>query len=152
LLNYGKIFKREDFKMTMDDKRGISPVVATVLLIGIVVIAAVVIFIALSGLKTEVITKFGRSADSVCLNEVRLRASYSGSSLTITNTGTTGIYSVSLIKNDGETKTEVVSLAKGRSTTISVQNVKSIVPIIRGVNEEGDSADFECSDIKISVV
>ena len=39
-------------------KRGVSPVIATILLIGIVIVIALIVFLWLRGMQQEAITKF----------------------------------------------------------------------------------------------
>ena len=72
--------------------KGISPVIATVLLIAIVVVIGLIIFMWFRGLSEETITKFGKKNIKLVCNDVKFEASYSGTgSLSISNTGTVPI-------------------------------------------------------------
>jgi len=78
-------------------KRGISPVIATVLLIAIVLVVALIIFLWFKGLTQEAITKnLGggeQNVDLVC-NDVDFDASYSNNELFISNVGTVPIFNM----------------------------------------------------------
>ena len=78
----------------MSKKRGISPVVATVLLIAIVITIALIIFIWFRGFVQDSGEKFGQNVDLVC-ERVDFDASYSTITreLLISNTGDVPIYS-----------------------------------------------------------
>lgn len=76
----------------MNEKKGISPVVATVLLIAIVLTIALIIFIWFRGFVSDKGQKFGESVDIVC-EDVSFDASYSGGELFISNIGSVPIYS-----------------------------------------------------------
>src|SRR3989338_10710768 len=73
-------------------KRGISPVIATLLLIALVIIIALIVFQWMKGFTKEAVTKFdGTNIDLVC-NDVQFDASYSAGTLTISNSGNVPIY------------------------------------------------------------
>lgn len=71
----------------MKNKRGVSPVIATVLLIAIVVIIALIIFLWFRGLIKEEGTKFNKNVKLVC-PDVKFEAEYLSSTrkLNILNT------------------------------------------------------------------
>ena len=77
----------------MNNKRGISPVVATVLLIVVVLVLATAIFIWAISTVEEAIIKNGSPISQVC-DEVSLTAGLSGNQLRITNTGDVAIEGV----------------------------------------------------------
>lgn len=72
--------------------KGLSPIIATVLLITLVIVIALVVFLWIRGMTQEAITKFGGSGKpeniQLICNQVSFEASY---------TSTTGLY----IKNPG---------------------------------------------------
>jgi flagellin-like protein len=134
------------------DKRGISPVIATVLLISIVVVAAFIILIALLGFRTEVITKFGSPVETICANDVDLDATISGSDLTIRNRGDVGIWNVQVMDSSGsEISCDEVQIAIGRTKTISCSGADVVIPIIRGQDEDGNPKNYVCEDLEFSV-
>ena len=71
--------------------RGISPVIATVLLIAMVIVIGLIVFLWFRGILVEGITKFGKNVELVC-EEVGFEESYSGGTLSILNTMPTPIY------------------------------------------------------------
>lgn len=78
------------------NKKGLSPVIATVLLIAMVVVIALIIFLWFKGLTEEVITKFGKKNIKLACDDVKFQAGYGGGSLSISNTGTVPIYSFTI--------------------------------------------------------
>lgn len=56
--------------MSVDNKKGLSPVIATVLLVAIVLILAAIIFLWMKGFVTEQIQKGGKPIGEVCNNVV----------------------------------------------------------------------------------
>ena len=77
-------------------KNGVSPVIATVLLITMVVVVALIIFVWFRNINKEAITKFdGKNVEIVC-NEVIFESSYSSGELYILNSGNVPIYSMKL--------------------------------------------------------
>jgi flagellin-like protein len=69
------------------NKKGISPVIATVLLIGIVIMLGVIIFLWLKNMQQETITKFGDTNIVIVCEEIEFKASYSEKTLFISNVG-----------------------------------------------------------------
>ena len=49
------------------DKSGLSPVIATVLLVGLVVVSGLIIFMWFRGLTQEAVVKFDQNIQLVCL-------------------------------------------------------------------------------------
>jgi len=89
-------------------KRGISPVIATVLLIAMVVVVALIIFIWFRGMVGESATKFGKNIELVC-EDVEFDASFSSSTdtLSIVNRGNVPIFRVRIkIFEEGSHTTE----------------------------------------------
>ena len=75
-------------------KKGVSPVIATVLLIGMVIALALIVFIWMRAFVKETITKFdGQNVELVC-NDVKIQASYAGGQLSIFNLGNVPIYDI----------------------------------------------------------
>lgn len=87
-------------------KKGVSPVVATVLLIAIVIVLAVLVFLWARGFVGESITKKGRPVDQVC-DDISLDIQYSSSDgrLQITNTGNIPVFRLEVQKKTGGTET-----------------------------------------------
>ncbi len=82
----------------MKEKRGVSPVIATILLVGMVMVLAIIIFLWVQGMTAETITKFGgKNVELVC-GEVAFDASYSSGKLYISNNGNVPIFNMELKK------------------------------------------------------
>lgn len=71
-------------KMKRRGKKGLSPVVATVLLVSMVVVLGLIVFLWLRGLVSEEATKFGKNIKLAC-GDVEFDANYEQGILTITN-------------------------------------------------------------------
>lgn len=81
-----------NFKILKRGKKGLSPVVATVLLISIVIAIAVIVFLWFRSFIDDGGTKFdGENVELVCQNKVDFRAQYSSGRLSLSNTGNTPI-------------------------------------------------------------
>jgi len=75
----------------MKNKRGISPVIATVLLIAMVVVIGLIVFLWFRGMIVEPGMKFGKNVKLNC-PDVNFEASYSGGILSIVNIVNVPIY------------------------------------------------------------
>jgi len=74
-------------------KRGVSPVIASVLLIGMVVVIGLIIFLWLRGLTQEAVVKFDKNVELVCA-DLKFDTEYSGNKLTVSNIGNVAIYEI----------------------------------------------------------
>lgn len=87
------------------NKKGVSSVIATILLIALVVVLATIVFLWARGFIKEQIEKFGTPIENQCENidwEVRKVASSGDiTSLSISNNGNIPIYDVSIGLSDG---------------------------------------------------
>ncbi len=87
-------------KRMIKEKKGLSPVIATVLLISLVIILGAIIFLWFRGIVEEPIKKnLGGGEENVKMicNDVRFNAEYTGGRLQITNTGNVPIFDIKLI-------------------------------------------------------
>ena len=92
------------------NKRGISPVIATVLLIAMVIVIGLIVFLWFRGIVQEEGTKFGKNVKLVCA-DVKFDASYSDSTgiLSIVNTGRPPIYRMKMkISKEGSHSTKEI--------------------------------------------
>ena len=106
-----------------NNKRGVSPVVSTVLLIMVVIILAVIILMWSLGLVKEAITKevagITKSIDQYCVdvqNEIQPSVNTDGLSFGFSNTGSVPIYAFNLklnLKDSGESSTIEIPAGKG---------------------------------------
>src|SRR3990167_2760874 len=115
-------------------KKGISPVIATSLLIAMVVVIGLIIFLWFRGFTQEAITKFGGTNVELVCGDVQFDSSYSGGQISIVNVGNVPIYSFQLkIEKPGSHSTE---------------DIKDITDWpIEGLNQGGSFAEYIADDI-----
>src|SRR3990167_7699134 len=103
------------------NKKGISPVIATVLLITISIILIAIIFIWARGSITETKVKFGEDVKNVC-TEVSLEPNLVNSNLDIVNTGSrAGVSGVALRTSNGDLQECIFddAITPGKSISIN---------------------------------
>ncbi len=142
-------------------KRGVSPVVATVLLIAMVIVIALIIFLWFRGMARETITKFdGTNIELVC-GDVKFEASYSGGILYVSNIGNVPIYGMKIkISGDGSHVTKDLKdistwldtgLNQGGtfsgdiSTEVGTAKEITLIPVLIGTSEKGDKT-YVCDE------
>jgi flagellin-like protein len=133
------------------NKKGVSPVVATILLIVIVVIIALIIFLWARGFIKESIMKKGENVDFAC-DKVKLDASYftDTGELQISNIGNIPLYSFSVkIQTAGkiEKKDFSQSIANGQAVTVDIGSGDSIriIPVLLGqVKKDNSQVAYVC--------
>lgn len=82
------------------NKKGLSPIITTVLLIALVIVIIGVIFLWFKGMVEEGVTKFGKNIKLVC-DDVSFDASYSSGTLNVVNNGNIPLYRVNLQMSQG---------------------------------------------------
>ncbi len=148
------------------NKSGVSPVIATVLLITMVVVIALIIFLWFRNINKEAITKFeGTNVEIVC-NDVVFESGYSSGELDVINSGNVPLYSMKLRifkegsynTNDLQEITDSNWPAKGlnpgatfSSTTLSgfIDGADKVllIPVLLGISEEtGEEKIYTCGD------
>ncbi len=145
------------------DKKGISPVIATVMLIGIVIVIGLIIFMWFRGMTEEAVTKFdGQNIQLVC-EDVDFDASYSEGMLYIENLGnvpiwdmqvqkvSAGSYETVSIKEKHPNEWPVTGLNQGGATGHSVSDAGSyekfvLIPVLIGKNKEGVKKTSVCEE------
>lgn len=123
--------KRVDAKLKKRVK-GLSPIIATVLLITLVIVIALIVFLWIRGMTQEAITKFGNQNIQLVCNQVSFEASY---------TPTTGLY----IRNPGTVPIfgmDVQTIADGSHKTLDLRDktVTANWPEV-GLNQGGIFSD-----------
>ena len=95
----------------LDSKRGLSPIIATVLLIALVMVLASIVFLWARGFVTEQIEKFEQPVENVCSSvdfEVEIIDSEFGSdTLEVVNKGNVNIYHLDLKMFDTQGNSEI---------------------------------------------
>lgn len=136
-------------------KKGLSPVIATILLIAMVVVLGLIIFLWFRGFTEESITKFGGTNVKLICGDVIFESEYSSASgsLFLSNTGNVPIYSFKLkIQETGSYETvdvkDIVSdwpetgldqggIYSGLVSISSGADEITVIPILRGSSEAG---------------
>ena len=94
-------------------KRGLSPVITTVLLIALVVVSTSIVFLWFRGMVEEGVTKFGKNIKLAC-DDVDFRAEYNSGTLNIVNNGNIPIYSFDVrISSGGNFETKEMKEISG---------------------------------------
>lgn len=137
----------------MKQKRGISPIVATVLLVALVVIIAIIIFLWARGFIKENVMKDNRNAAEIC-KDISLESEIDNGLLVVSNTGNYPVHSLKIKGiTAGDSEIEVFEPVGGIGVgdtvdTIDVSDYDSIliVPKILGQNKNNENRIFECSE------
>ena len=87
--------KRCQNNFSLKNRKGLSPVITTVLLIALVIVIISIVFLWFRGMVEEGVTKFGKNMKLVC-DDVEFEASYSSGTLSIVNTGNVPIFRMNL--------------------------------------------------------
>jgi flagellin-like protein len=108
--------KKEMKKKVAKDKKGLSPIVTTVLLVVLTLVIIAIIFLWFKGMVSEGVTKFGKNIQLVC-GDVVFDATYESGVLNILNSGNIPLYSVDVkITGDGGYETKnIKDFAAGTS-------------------------------------
>ena len=145
----------------MIKKRGLSPVIATVLLIAIVVVIALIVFLWLKGITQEAITKFdGKNVQLVC-DDVEFDAEYLSGTIYISNSGNVPIYRVKA-RVSGEGSYSTVWVGEGDSDwpkqglnpggaysgPLDASNANKIllIPVLIGKTPSDDKKSYTCEE------
>lgn len=146
----------------MEEKRGISPVVATVLLVGIVIVIALILFLWFRNFKGETCTKFGGQNIELVCSDAEFFAEYSNNELYISNTGNVPIFGMKIrLDSIGSYETKDISELSGNwpssglnqggtfSGSIgSVSGVDSIIliPVLMGTCGNEGEKTYMCNE------
>ena len=134
----------------MKKVKGLSPVIATVLLIAMVIVLALIIFLWFRGMSQEAITKFDdKNVELVC-RDVVFAASYSGTTLSIQNNGGVPIFAMKIGEEGGGSYDTIdlqgtwpdKGLNPGRTfsgeVTVDVDATKlTLIPVLIGNSDDG---------------
>ena len=140
------------------NKRALSPVIATVLLIALVLILALIIFLWARAFIPEQLEKGGSPVQDAC-NDVAFTADYASPSVTIRNDGNVPLYGVEMAIKSGFSQQIISgdfiapsSIRAGETRTFDLgENAPSsgqlvIIPLILGRATNGELKAFVCGD------
>ena len=137
-------------------KKGVSPVVATVLLVAMVIIIALIIFLWFKSLTKESITKFGGTNIELVCDDVSLSSDYTSGVLTASNVGNVPVFGldVKIIKPGSHETKEISGISSNwpssglrqggvfssndLSTEFSGATRVVLVPILAGNSDNGE--------------
>ncbi|MEM4230511.1 MAG: archaellin/type IV pilin N-terminal domain-containing protein [Candidatus Pacearchaeota archaeon] len=146
MIKIGKLMKLKE------GKKGVSPVVASLLLISLVVVLSSIVFIWAKGFIKEVILKNGMPAQQAC-EEIALSVTIVGNDLQITNDGNIPVYGFSILvkKADGTItpiEKEGESISPGSALSVSETSISEgtnieVVPSILG-ESDGQRKIYKC--------
>jgi flagellin-like protein len=142
-------------------KRGVSPVIATVLLVAMVIVIALIIFLWFKGLSGEIITKFGGTNIELVCGDVEFFSDYNNGQLSITNNGNVPIFGMKVkVEGGGEHKTMDIrnianwpdtGLGQGGSFSANVgddvgySGTLTLTPVLLGTSDKGERA-YMCNE------
>ena len=142
-------------------KKGVSPVIATVLLVAMVIVIALIIFLWFQGIGGEVITKFGGTNIELVCNDVAFESQYVNGELSISNIGNVPIFGMKVrIESEGSHQTKDLrdisswpsnGLGKGSAFSDNIGSVVGsanniiLTPILLGSSDKGERA-YMCNE------
>ena len=139
------------------DRRGLSPIIATVLLISLVLVLASIIFLWARAFLPEQIQKFESPIEDACKNVV-FDASVSENIITMQNNGNVPIQTIQVGIRKGIGSLSFIELTSagpavvaGGSRDFSVSGINSgddvtIIPVLLGKTNNGELKGFACGD------
>lgn len=137
------------------EKKGVSPVIATVLLIAMVIALALIIFLWMRSFTKETVTKFEDENIELSCGKIEFQASLDGDTLFINNVGNVPIYDFRVkVFNDGgyesinikgEENWPQVGLNPGDVCSVYVGDAEAITPVLLGNSKDGRKT-FTCEN------
>ena len=148
------------------NKKGVSPIIATILLVAMVLVIAIIVFFWLRGFLKEPITKFGDENVELACDKVVLTGKLDDSqtNLEISNNGNVPIEEVKLKLVDaggnydsytagsrlkaGKTLRQINEKDLGANIVFGNNNYKKIViiPVLLGKTSSGEEKKYVCPD------
>jgi flagellin-like protein len=96
-----------------ENRKGLSPVITTVLLVALTIAIIAIVFLWFKGMVEEGVTKFGKNINLVC-DDVDFEASYSSGTLNVANNGNVPIYRINLrLSTEGSYETKDIRELSG---------------------------------------
>ncbi|MDP1695839.1 MAG: type IV pilin, partial [archaeon] len=153
------------FRKMLKEKRGVSPVVATVLLVTLAVILAAIIFLWAKSFIAENVLKNGEVVENSC-DDVVFNAEIRGSELKVVNQGNVALYGVAIRKIGAGTEETCYPLENDNAPTIKsgesrgeiplgnnvcpfslgAEDNFKVIPVILGENDNGERKAYTCDE------
>ncbi len=154
--------KKRSFKNKHSESiKGVSPVIATVLLIAIVLVIGLILFLWFRGMTEETITKFGGTNVKLVCRDVNIEASYSNGVLSLLNSGNVPIFGIKIkLFKEGSHETKdlrdlsenwpILGLNQGGTFSEGITfegevNKMILIPVLMGNSEKGEKT-FVCEE------
>ena len=156
-------------KINIRNKKAVSPVISTVLLIMIVLILAVIIFLWAKGLVKEAILKEIAGTEKVTnqwCSEIKIKSIVNGDEFGFKNTGNTPIYKFDVKLTDDSGSSELYEISSEDGGMVNpgfitiVANRKysdykevKIIPILLGKGQkDGGIKEFRCDESQAIII
>lgn len=134
-------------------KKGISPIVATVLLVVVAIALFLLIFSWIRSFQKEVITKYGTPIETVCMN-LRYDVTKNDDIVQINNLGSTTIYKAKIYVDGILKNTITTPIMPAESGQIQIdvdqidvencnKNIK-VIPVLAGTTKTGAQREYAC--------
>jgi flagellin-like protein len=161
--NKNKVYKMEKLRINMKNKKAVSPIVATVLLIMIVIVLAIIILIWSRGFMQEIITKQvqdqDKRLDEWC-HEIKIEGLINDDgTFGVINNGQIPIFAFNLkTVTGGDSNTERISESLNPTHTQIVNkqmgNYDSIklIPILLGSTDKGSTQEKSCPESNALII
>lgn len=146
---------------SQNKKKAVSPVIATIILVGLVIAIGAIIFLWFQGLTEEAVTKFdGQNVEIVC-DDVQFDASHNNGQISIVNRGNVPIYNmdVRLEGSAGQSETEKASsyegwknetgLNQGAAASLNIEGdyeEANLIPVLMGTTDDGERKTKSCKE------
>jgi flagellin-like protein len=153
----GNVYKSSCFEIPMSNRRGVSPVIATVLLIALVLVLALIIFLWSKTFISESVQKNGKAASNVCglvnLDISSIDSPAGGITLQVVNRGSIPVYGLEIKFLSGSSSVQSafdisvdVGGSASRDIPIQVGTQELIIyPVILGtVSGRADNKAYTC--------
>lgn len=139
------------------NKKGISPVIATMLLVAIVIVIGLIVFLWFRGITEEAVTKFGGTNVKLICEDVSFEADYDGGFIYISNSGNIPIFEIQAkIIGEGTHSTETLidgwpelGLNQGGTyagPTPGVGEKIILIPVLMGKTDKGATEKHVCQE------
>ncbi|MFH1823536.1 MAG: archaellin/type IV pilin N-terminal domain-containing protein [archaeon] len=135
------------------EKKGISPVIATVLLIVVALALFVILFLWIRGFQKEAILKFNAPIENSCQN-LNFQVRVSGSTVQVSNNGDVYIYKAKTIVYNADGKLDkskdIEDIAQGESNSWDMGGLCTgqikVIPILQGKTKSGATKEYVCEN------
>lgn len=141
--------------LKLKNKKALSQIITTVLLIVLALVIASLILVWAKGFIKESVLKFDEPIERSC-SQVVLESSLVGNQLLIVNQGSVPVYKLALYISSGPDH-DIISpeetnflIGSSRAITLDLdesQTLEKLIPILRGKTKSGEIGEYKCPEI-----